>query len=179
MTRQAAWCWAARPPPSSLWRRPLVPYATMTSSGAALRTAGSSASSAIAIETGLISARWGKAPAMAEQLVSMGRTVRRGTRRSMASTAGMTPKGFNKMINYESIFYGVKALLYGIPLSIGVMYLIHRAMMNSFSYDFELPWISLLIVIVAVFFIVGSAMVYASAKVRRERIIDALKQENI
>ncbi|WP_168119022.1 FtsX-like permease family protein [Paenibacillus sp. HB172176] len=98
---------------------------------------------------------------------------------AMLRSVGMTPKSFNKMINYESIFYGVKALLYGIPLSIIVMILIHRAMMNSFSFSFELPWMSLLIVVVAVFFIVGSAMVYASAKVRKERIIDALKQENI
>src|SRR5690625_7087132 len=66
----------------------------------------------------------------------------------MLKSVGMTPKGFNKMINYESIFYGMKSLLYGLPLSVGVMYLIYNAMAESFEYPFRLPWLSILIVIV-------------------------------
>lgn len=98
---------------------------------------------------------------------------------AMLKSVGMTPKGFNKMINYESIFYGIKSLLYGLPISIVVMYLIHRALMNSFSYEFAIPWINIFYVIAAVFVIVSSAMLYSSAKVKKENIIDALKQESI
>lgn len=98
---------------------------------------------------------------------------------AMLKSMGMTPKGFNKMINYESIFYGIKALLYGLPISIAIMYLMYRALMNSFDYVFTLPWLSLLYVVVAVFLIVGIAMLYSSGKVKKENIIDALKQENI
>ncbi|MNP39800.1 FtsX-like permease family protein [compost metagenome] len=97
----------------------------------------------------------------------------------MLKSVGMTPNGFNKMINYESIFYGIKSLLYGLPISIVVMYLIYRSMMSSFSYGFALPWMNILYVIVAVFIIVSSAMLYSSSKVKKENIIDALKQENI
>ncbi len=82
------------------------------------------------------------------------------------------------MLNYESIFYGVKALLFGLPISFVVMYLIYRALANKFSYGFALPWMSILSVIAAVFVIVGSAMLYAGAKVKGENIIDALKQEH-
>lgn len=98
---------------------------------------------------------------------------------AMLKSVGMTPNGFNKMINYESIFYGIKSLLYGLPISIVVMYLIYRSMMSSFSYGFALPWMSILYVIVAVFIIVSSAMLYSSSKVKKENIIEALKQENI
>lgn len=97
----------------------------------------------------------------------------------MLKSVGMTPKGFNKMINYESIFYGVKSLLYGLPISIGIMYLIYRSMMDTFTYPFSLPWLSIVYVIVAVFIIVGAAMLYSSSKVKKENIIDALKQETI
>lgn len=83
------------------------------------------------------------------------------------------------MINYESIFYGIKSLFYGIPIGIGVMYLIHKSLMHSFRYHFELPWADIAFVIVAVFVMVGSAMLYSSAKVKKENIIDSLKQENI
>ncbi|OPA79080.1 cell division protein FtsX [Paenibacillus selenitireducens] len=98
---------------------------------------------------------------------------------AMLKSVGMTPKGFTKMMNYESIFYGVKSLVFGLPVSFIVMYLIYRAFSNKFSYGFTLPWMSILSVIVAVFVIVGSAMLYSGAKVKKENIMDVLKQENI
>ncbi|MED3553274.1 ABC transporter permease [Cytobacillus praedii] len=98
---------------------------------------------------------------------------------AMLKSVGMTPKGFNKMINYESIFYGVNSLLFGLPISIIVMFLIYKGTMNSFSYAFSLPWLSLLYCLVAVFVIVISAMLYSSSKVKKENIIDGLKQESI
>ena len=97
----------------------------------------------------------------------------------MLKSVGMTPKGFNKMINYESIFYGVKSLLFGLPISIGVMYLIHRSVGETFDYGFELPWIDILSVIAAIFIIVSSAMLYSIGKVKKQNIIEGLKQENI
>ncbi len=98
---------------------------------------------------------------------------------AMLKSVGMTPKGFNKMINYESIFYGIKSLLYGLPLSFGVMGLIYWSMKNTFEYGFYLDWLSIIYVIIAIFLIVSLAMVYSISKVKKENIIDALKQENI
>lgn len=97
----------------------------------------------------------------------------------MLKSVGMTPKGFNKMIRYESIFYGLKALLYGLPISIGLMYLMHIALSDGFELTFKIPWIPVGIVIVAVFVIVSISMLYASAKLKKQNIIDALKQENM
>nr|WP_249310449.1 FtsX-like permease family protein [Bacillus sp. FJAT-49736] len=98
---------------------------------------------------------------------------------AMLKSVGMTPKGFNKMINYESIFYGMKSLLYGLPASAVIMYLIYLALRNSFRYGFSFPWLDVIYVIVAVFIIVSIAMLYSSSKVKRENIIDSLKQESI
>ncbi|MMZ58971.1 ABC transporter permease YtrF precursor [compost metagenome] len=98
---------------------------------------------------------------------------------AMLKSIGMTPRGFAKMMNYESIFYGVNSLLFGLPISFVTMYLIYRALAYKFSYEFALPWLSILSVIAAVFVIVGSAIVYSSAKVKKDNIIDALKQENV
>lgn len=98
---------------------------------------------------------------------------------AMLKSVGMTSKGFNKMINYESIFYGIKALLYGIPISVIVMGFIYWAMRKTFEYGFEIPWLSFIYVIIAIFLIVGSAMLYSISKIKKENIIDGLKQENI
>ncbi|SNT18082.1 putative ABC transport system permease protein [Anaerovirgula multivorans] len=98
---------------------------------------------------------------------------------AMLKSVGMTSKSFNKMINYESIFYGIKALVYGLPISFAMMYLIYRTLMMKFRFGFEIPWVSVFIAIAAVFIIVGVAMLYSSKKVKKENIIDALKQEII
>lgn len=98
---------------------------------------------------------------------------------AMLRSVGMTPKGFNKMVRYESIFYGLKALLYGLPISAVVMYGIHHSIDFTFQYEFTLPWMSILFVIVMIFFIVGSAMLYSVSKIKNENIIESLKQENI
>ncbi|MDR4887370.1 FtsX-like permease family protein [Fredinandcohnia sp. QZ13] len=98
---------------------------------------------------------------------------------AMLRSVGMTPKGFNKMINYESIFYGVKALLYGLPISLAVMYLIYWSLRNTFEYGFNLPWVSILFVVIIIFVIVGAAMLYSIQKIKKENIIDGLKQESI
>jgi len=98
---------------------------------------------------------------------------------AMLKSVGMTPKGFDKMMNYESIFYGLKALLYGLPISVVVMFLIYRALQGTFEYGFTLPWMSIIQVIIAIFLIVGITMLYSIRKIRKENIIDSLKQESI
>ncbi|MGK0468886.1 ABC transporter permease [Clostridium sp.] len=98
---------------------------------------------------------------------------------AMFKSVGMTPKSFNKMINYESLFYGIKSLLYGLPISFGIMYLIYRVLNDSSGVEFAIPWGSVIVTVTSVFAIVSSTMLYSSSKIRKENIIDALKTENI
>lgn len=98
---------------------------------------------------------------------------------AMIKSVGITPKGFNKMLYFESVFYGIKALIYGIPISIAAMYLMYYTLQSKFEYTFSISIVNIMIAIISVFFIVGTAMLYSSIKVRKENIIDALKQEII
>lgn len=98
---------------------------------------------------------------------------------AMLKSVGITPKAFNKMLYFESIFYGIKALIYGIPISIAAMYLMYLSLQAKFNYAFTVSIINIIISITSVFLIVGTAMLYSSIKVRKENIIDALKQEII
>lgn len=97
---------------------------------------------------------------------------------AMLRSVGMTPKGFNKMIRYESLFYGVKALAYGLPISFAAMVAMHFALGQTFDYGFIVPWGSVVFVIVVIFLIVGAAMLYSIAKIKNDNIIESLKQEN-
>lgn len=92
---------------------------------------------------------------------------------------GMTDKQFKHMLDLECVFYGTKALLYGIPIGILLCFLLNFAFGNMISFNFELPWESILIAIVAVYLIVFITMLYASKKVKKENIIDVLRDDNI
>lgn len=97
---------------------------------------------------------------------------------AMLKSVGMTPRGFNKMIRYESIFYGLKTLLYGLPISFGIMLIMSRSISNM-GFSFYIPWLAVLIAVFGVFAVVGVTMLYSSSKVKKQNIVDGLKDENI
>jgi len=98
---------------------------------------------------------------------------------AMLKSVGMTPASFRRMINFESMFYGIKALLYGLPISFVISYLMYFVFRKGIEFQFSLPWLNIAICIVGVMVIVSTTMMYSSSKIRRENIIDALRQENI
>ena len=98
---------------------------------------------------------------------------------AMLRSVGMTPGSFRKMIRYESVFYGLKGLMYGLPLSLLMAYLLYRINRTVMDFSFTLPWRSYVAAILMILVVILATMLYASAKVRKENIIDALKEENM
>lgn len=98
---------------------------------------------------------------------------------AMLKSVGMTSTDFNKMLNYECIFYGLKALTYGLPVSVAVTYLIYRSVNSGVDMQFYVPTHSILISIFSVFFVVFVSMMYSMRKIRKENVLDALKNENL
>lgn len=96
---------------------------------------------------------------------------------AMYKSIGITPHGFTRMINFESLFYGLKALLFGLPLSIAISYLMNRVLGNSVAMPFTLDWRIYLGTVVAVFLIVGLSMLFSWSKLRKDSIIETLKTE--
>ena len=93
---------------------------------------------------------------------------------------GLTPKGFNKMMLFECLFFGLKSLLYGLPVSFIVIYLFHLSFNGIVSFDSILiPYGSILIAIFGVFIIVLISMWYATIKIKKDNILDAIREENI
>jgi putative ABC transport system permease protein len=98
---------------------------------------------------------------------------------AILQSMGLTPKGFNKIINYESIFYGLKALLYGLPVSILISVWMYNSFGNMFEFAFILPWKEILYCVAGVFVIIFITMLHASAKLKNDNIVDALRGENL
>jgi putative ABC transport system permease protein len=96
---------------------------------------------------------------------------------AMLRSVGMTPRSFNRMIAFESIFYGLKALLWGLPISVLIAWLLYRSSQDVFAFGFALPWKSYVIAAIAVFVIVGATMLYSTMRVKKENIVDVLKRQ--
>lgn len=93
---------------------------------------------------------------------------------------GMTKKEFNRMIRLESLMYGIKSLLIGIPLGIAGVFAIFSAFSNgNVPMSFVFPWKAILISIAAVIIVVWLIMKYSISKVNKQNIIETIRNDNI
>ena len=96
---------------------------------------------------------------------------------AMLRSVGMTMKAMKKMLVYECLMYGGKALLWGLPASAIVSYLIYKAISNGMEVSFRLPAGALIISVLSVFAVVFTTMIYSMHKIKKDNLIDALKNE--
>ena len=92
---------------------------------------------------------------------------------------GMTTKEFNRMIRLESIFYGTKSLLIGIPIGTLLSYLMFKAFGESVDFGFIFPVSGVSISIIAVFVLIISIMKYSLNKINKQNIIETIRKDNI
>lgn len=95
---------------------------------------------------------------------------------AMLRSVGMRDRDFNRMMCFECAFYGMRALAIGIPLAIVCSLLVHWGMVTD-EVKYILPWGSIIISVFSVFLIIFITMMYAVSKIKKENIIDALRDE--
>lgn len=99
---------------------------------------------------------------------------------AMLRSIGLSPKGFNKMIFFESLFFGLKSLIFALPISFFFIYLINLSIGDTFSFgSIVVPWNAIIIAMVGVFLIVLLTMWYSVSKIKKENILNSLRDENI
>ena len=98
---------------------------------------------------------------------------------AMLKSVGMSSKEFNKMIRLESIMYGTKSLLIGIPLGILGSYGMYKAFAQGIDLGYTLPLPAIIISIIFVFIIVGITMKYSLNKINKQNIIETIRKDNI
>lgn len=98
---------------------------------------------------------------------------------AMLKSVGMTKKGFDHMMNYECILYGLKGLLFGLPISLVLCWLMYRSVLEAASISFIVPWTGIIIVTVSIFIIVFASMLYSMSRIKRDNPIEALRNDNL
>jgi hypothetical protein len=110
--------------------------------------------------------------------ISTGMALRR-QEFAMLYSVGMTPEGMNKMLNLESLLYGSKSLLIGLPVGVVLSYLIYWGMSATFQFAYELPLTAIIISIAAVMMLTFGTMRYSKRKLRGISIVEAIRSETV
>ena len=110
--------------------------------------------------------------------ISTGMTLRR-QEFAMLFSVGMTSEGMNKMLNLESLLYGLKSLLIGLPVGVLLSVLIHKSMANTLVFAYSPPINAMIISIVAVMVLTFGTMRYGKRKLNKISIIEAIQNETV
>lgn len=98
---------------------------------------------------------------------------------AMLKSVGMTTKEFNRMIRLESIFMGVKALFFGIPIGVALSYVIYHFLSKESGIPYKPPVVAIIISIVVVFILISLIMKYSMNKINKQNTIETIRNENI
>ena len=92
---------------------------------------------------------------------------------------GMTKKEFNRMIRLESIFTGMKSLIFGLPIGLGLSYLIHFFLLKESGTPYNAPITAVIISVAVVFLLIAAIMKYSISKTNKQNTIETIRNENI
>lgn len=98
---------------------------------------------------------------------------------AMLKSIGMTKKEFRRMVWLESVFYGIKSLLIGIPVGIVLSFCFYKAFSEGIEMPYQLPYGGILIAIAAVFVLLFATTQYSMNKINRKNIVETIQNENI
>ena len=97
---------------------------------------------------------------------------------AVLQSIGMTREGIRRMLGLEALLSSVRALIIGLPVGVLATYALHNAMGIGFSFAFEMPWIPMGAVTIAVFIITWLTMLYAANKLKGNNIIETIRGGN-
>ncbi len=98
---------------------------------------------------------------------------------AMLKSVGMTTPEFNRMIRLETFFMGLKALMFGLPIGLGLSYLIYHFLTKPSGLPYKLPLLGIVIAIGAVFILISLIMKYSLTKINKQNTLETIRNENI
>ncbi|WP_027208916.1 ABC transporter permease [Butyrivibrio hungatei] len=97
---------------------------------------------------------------------------------AMYKSVGLENSGFKKMIRLETLLYGIRALILGIPISLLLSYFMYSTF-NSNLFIFNPDPVMYGAVTASVFGILGISMALSVNKIKNDNIIEVLKEDAV
>lgn len=98
---------------------------------------------------------------------------------AMLQSVGMSKKSLRRMLNYESLIYGCKALVIGIPVGILVSWLFYRTLVDSLEFSYIFPLNSVIICVAAVLLLVFATMGYSVRGMDKVNIAETIRLDTV
>lgn len=92
---------------------------------------------------------------------------------------GMSDSQIRKMLILEGLFYGADGLIFGIIISIMVLFIMYIIMVKTKIYRFIIPYSNIIEIIAVTYIVIFLAMKNAKNKIKGKNIIEEIKEENI
>lgn len=97
---------------------------------------------------------------------------------AMLKSIGMSNKQINKMLFLEGIFYGLNGVVFGIIISLIILYLMYNFFVETSLYDFYIPILNIIACIMITIAIIFLSIMYGKKKLTDKNIVDIIKNEN-
>lgn len=97
---------------------------------------------------------------------------------AVLQSVGMTMDGVKRMLALESILCSLKALLVGLPVGIGITFLVNLPIRSMYPIPYKFPWLSVLLCVLGVFGITWGTTLSAAHKLRKQNIIETIRTQN-
>ena len=97
----------------------------------------------------------------------------------MLKSVGMPSAGIRRMMLFECLIYGTRALIWGLPVGLVIHFLMHLLSDTVVPTVYALPLPELAVCIGSVFAVVLASMLYATRKLKQDNPIEAIRQENL
>ena len=98
---------------------------------------------------------------------------------AVLKSVGMTESEFNRMIRLESLLYSTRALLIGLPIGVLMSYGVSKLFTGAaLQFGWLIPWESMLISVFAVAILVSLIMHYSVRKIKKQNIIETIREES-
>ena len=92
---------------------------------------------------------------------------------------GFREKNLMKMMRFECINYGLRALTWSIPLSLPISYLIWQIDNGTYNASYTPPWLAMSIGAMSIFCVVFAAMFYSVSKIKKDNPIEAIRMDSL
>ena len=98
---------------------------------------------------------------------------------AMLKSIGITPCAFRAMIRMEIMQYLGRTMLFGIPLTLLVIYGVYAVLQRNFAFAFAFPWQGLLFIILLLTALLFMSMRLALRAMKHDNLMETIRQESI
>lgn len=98
---------------------------------------------------------------------------------AMLKSIGITPRAFRSMIRMEILQYLGRTMLYGIPVTMAVIYGVYSILQRNFAFSFQFPWQGLLFITLLLGGLLFVSMQMALHSMKHDNLMETIRQESI